>query len=734
MSTVQLFKLHPLSRALKLLSITPFLLISEMGYARVLNPGEILNIDGTTAADNYVLNGASTLNSNGGETRDILVNNSTLNLNGTRVDAIGANGVHVNAGTANITGGKITSDQVGLVVSRDAAGTQGSNATVSANAEITGVTTGATVNALSSLTLNQSTLKGTGPNAGGLRMFGGTAEANGSTIIGSRNGIDINVDNAINTASTLVLNQTTVQGLNGSAIAVDAGSTGTSQANIAVLNGSTLSAGNGILMNVLRGAEANLRVGSSTLVGDIVADGASTANVLLEDSATLTGRLQNVQNLGVNSNARWVMVGDGAVQNLAMNGGAIQFGNPGEFFKLNVGTLSGTGGTFFMHTDFKTGQVDTLTVAGAATGNHTVAIESSGSEPRGSGAIPVVHIGSGDATFTLAGGGVDLGAFSYDLVKLGSTDWYLNTLSRTISPGTQSVIALFNAAPTAWYGELSTLRSRMGEVRMDQGKAGGWIRAYGNKFNVDASSGVAYQQVQQGLSFGADAPLPMGDGQWLVGVLGGYSKSDLDLSRGTSGTIDSYYLGAYSTWLDEPSGYYFDGVLKFNRFQNESDVHLSDGKKTKGNYDSHGVGASLEFGRHIKLSDDYFVEPFTQLSGVIIQGKDYDLDNGLSAEGSRTRSLLAKAGATAGRNFKWDDKVVQPYIRAAWVHEFANNNEVKVNDNSFNNDLSGTRGELGAGVALSVSDKVSIHADFDYSNGNKIEQPWGANVGVRYLW
>ncbi|MNE83136.1 putative autotransporter precursor [compost metagenome] len=119
---------------------------------------------------------------------------------------------------------------------------------------------------------------------------------------------------------------------------------------------------------------------------------------------------------------------------------------------------------------------------------------------------------------------------------------------------------------------------------------------------------------------------------------------------------------------------------------------------------------------------------------MIIQGKDYDLDNGLSAEGDRTHSLLAKAGATAGRNFQWDDKIVQPYIRAAYVHEFANNNEVKVNDNTFNNDLSGSRGELGAGVAVSLSDKVSIHADFDYSNGNKIEQPWGANVGLRYFW
>jgi outer membrane autotransporter protein len=123
-----------------------------------------------------------------------------------------------------------------------------------------------------------------------------------------------------------------------------------------------------------------------------------------------------------------------------------------------------------------------------------------------------------------------------------------------------------------------------------------------------------------------------------------------------------------------------------------------------------------------------------QLSGVVIQGKDYDLDNGLSAEGSRTRSLLTEAGATAGRNFKWGDNTVQPYVRAAYVHEFANNNEVKVNGNQFNNDLSGSRGKLGSGVAMSLSDKVSVHADFEYSNGDKIEQPWGANVGMRYLW
>ncbi|WP_434698653.1 autotransporter outer membrane beta-barrel domain-containing protein [Pseudomonas sp. D1-1] len=741
MSTARSFKLHPLSRTLKLLSCAPLWLFSDVALAaRVLVPGEVLTIDNSTPADNYVLNGASTLNVNGAQTRDILVNESTLNLTGAAVQATDESGVHVVAGTASIAQSNISSsDRTGLALSSDTAATKGASVTVS-DSLISGAIAGASVNALTTLTVLRSTLSGSGTGTGssgdGLRIFNGSVTAVDSRISGSSEGILFAGDARLDVPGTLELNNTHVEGLNGSAILVDTLGVGPVQADIAVLNGSTLTASNGILMDVRRGAEGNLRVGNSNtkLVGDIRADDTSTANVTLEQGASLTGRLINVDALAVNSGATWAMVEDGVVDSLTLDGGNVQLGSPTEFYKLSVGNLSGTG-NFIMDVDFATGQVDTLEVTGTATGRHTILMGSSGQDPLAPGSIPVVHIADGDAQFSLLDGAVDLGTYSYDLVKHGDNDWYLDTTSRVFSPGTRSVLALFNTAPTVWYGELSTLRSRMGEVRMNPDKAGGWMRSYGNKFDVSASSGLAYQQVQQGVSFGADAPLPFGDGQWLVGLLGGYSQSDLDLSRGTSGTVNSYYLGAYTTWLDQQSGYYLDAVIKFNRFQNKSDVQLSDGKKAKGDYNNHGVGASLEVGRHIKLADDYFIEPFTQLSGVVIQGKDYDLNNDLAAEGSRTRSILGKAGATAGRTFRLaEGKTVQPYLRAAYVHEFAKNNEVEVNNNVFNNDLSGSRGELGVGVAMTLTDKVAIHADFDYSNGDKIDQPWGANIGVRYLW
>lgn len=734
MPVFEVFNMNRLSFALKMLSVAPLLVVSEYSLAKVID-GKALDIDSSTAVFNYELINDATLNAVGAKTADIVVRGSTLNLTGSEVNANGKAGVSLQGGTATITGSTISSDQTGLVVSYGVIDSRSSSADV-IGSSITGVAHGITVNGLSELNLMGSTVSGTGNSATGLRMFSGTVNASDSVITGNSTGILVSVDINVSGKNTLVLSDKThVEGLAGSAILVDTLGVGTVVADIIVRDQSTLKGSNGILMEVVKGAEGNLTVDNSDLVGNIVADDMSTANVTLQNQATLTGQLDNVQSLTVNSDARWIMDGNGTVENLSLNGGGVQFGKPGDFYSLSVANLSGTGGTFYMYNNFTTGQINTLTVTGTASGNHLVALESSGTEPVAPGSTAVVHIAAGDASFALAGGMVSLGAFDYDLIKQGENDWYLDTTSRVISPGTRSVMALFNAAPTVWYGELSTLRSRMGDVRMDQGQAGGWMRAYGNKFDVSASSGVAYQQNQQGLSFGADAPLPLGDGQWLVGVLGGYSKSDLALSGGTSGTVNSYYVGAYTTWMDQQSGYYFDGVLKFNRFQNESKVQLSDGTQTKGRYDNNGVGASLEFGRHITLADDYFVEPFTQLSGLVVGGKNYHLDNDLSAEGESTHSLLGKVGATAGRNFNLGEgKVMQPYIRAAYVHEFANNTKVEVNNNVFNNDLSGSRGELGAGIAVTLTDKVSVHADFDYSNGDKIEQPWGANVGVRYSW
>lgn len=718
--------LSPLARNLKLGILCSALLLSA--EVKALDVDQPLTIGPGDPVQNYRLLPGGQLTGEGASTLNISMGSSaTLSLNGTTVAGGSVTAINMGGGDAILTGSTVSTSSRGLVLGNSVSG-GGSTARVYGS-QISGGLLGALVSPESTLSLDNSTVSGTGPIGVGINAFEGAVSAVGSTITGTQNGVVFGDIAGTSDSALLDLSGTQVSGTVGSALVVEAGTS----AQINVNNGSTLVGGNGNMLEVANGATANMNVDNSQLTGDVVAEAGGTANLTLQNSASLTGRLENVNSLAVNSQAQWVMVEDSQVSSLALNGGSVKFGDPTAFYRLDVGELSGSG-NFVMDADFVTGEHDMLNVTGNATGNHTLLIGSSGADPVAESQMQVVHIGGGDAQFSLLNGPVDLGAFSYDLIQNGN-DWFLDTNSKVISPGTSSVLALFNTAPTVWYGELSTLRSRMGELRMDGGKAGGWMRTYGNKYDVSASSGVGYTQTQQGISFGADAPLPVGDGQWLVGVLGGYSKSDLDLDRGTSGEVDSYYVGAYTTWLDAESGYYVDAVLKLNRFENESKVQLSDGTRTKGDYKNSGVGASVEVGRHIKLDDGYFVEPYTQLSGVVIQGKDYDLDNGLSAEGDKTHSFLGKVGATVGRNFEMDNgSTVQPYIRAAYAHEFANNNKVQVNNNVFNNDLSGSRGELGAGVAIQLTDKLQAHVDLDYSNGNNIEQPWGANVGLRYSW
>ncbi|UZD99059.1 autotransporter outer membrane beta-barrel domain-containing protein [Pseudomonas mediterranea] len=763
-------------------SLVLSMLVSTSVQADLVENGEIRDIAPGTPSDRYSVITGSTLNVNGADILDVISNSSTINVrpgsttqqiwasNGSRVELEGATvtatgtggiaGVRLEASQATIGNSTVTNaNGIGLHLLQSLG--VGSSATVSGSV-IKGSDGGAFASALSTLDVRNSHIEGTGADSYGVRLFSADATFTNSTIIGGLNGLDLRGNRPLPREGNVLLDGTTVEGKTGAAIRVVPAGAASTEFNIDLTNGANLIAGNGNLLEAVDGVTVNMNVsnsggvvlkgnvdvsGNSTvnlgfdqgrMEGDFIVESGSTGTLGLANGSLFKGNLVNVSGVTINSGSEWEMAGDNTVGALALSGGTVAFGGASEFYQLNVGTLAGDG-TFKMDVDWATNQHDVLNVTGVANGNHALLVQGSGVDPVSAQALTLVKTAAGDATFGLVGDQVDVGTYSYKLVSAangsGGTDWYLDPETATVSPGTRTVMALFNTAPTVWLGELTSLRSRMGELRFNGGKSGAWGRTYGNKYNVDAASGTGYKQTQQGFSLGADAPLPVGDGQWLIGAMAGHSNSDLNLSRGSSGTVKSYYVGAYTTWLDADTGYYFDGVLKLNRFHNEAKVSMSDSSRAKGSYNTTGLGGSVEFGRHIKLDNNYFIEPYTQFSTVVIQGQDYGLNNGMQAEGDRTRSFLGKVGMTGGRNFTLDDgTVLQPYVRLAMAHEFAKNNEVQVNNNVFNNDLSGSRGELGAGIAAQLSERLQLHADFDYANGKNIEMPFGANVGLRYSW
>lgn len=750
MNTNALFKRSRLSAAIKILGIAPFSLAATHVSAVDLGAGQQLVIDAGSDFDRYTLKDGAKLISNGGSILSILSQNSTFEMNGGEVVAGSEHGVRLYGSQATIRDARISSASgIGMIVGEQDG--VGSHARVS-NSRIEGATYGVNLGRESTLQMTNTDVIG---GEFGILAIDGNLTAQGGSITGGTNGLYV-FRTADGTAPASVhLEGTRVVGETGAAIVVDSPGVGTTP--ITLVNGTTLEGGNGNMLEVINGGSADVLVNNSNLAGniqvgagsaldlnldfasmkgDIINDG-GTANVGLNNGAVLTGRLENVDKLSVNSDATWVLVdGQGELKELSMNGGNVKFGDSGAFHQLDVTHLNGTGGTFIMKADFSTLTGDFLNVTGTSSGAHQLLIASTGADPLSDDRLHVVHTADGGASFSLVGDRVDVGTYSYGLVSDNRDhDWYLDPNNKVISPSTNSVLALFNAAPSVLLGEMTTLRTRMGELRFNDGKSSGlWSRAYGNKYEVsNDKTGLGYNQSQRGFTLGADAPLQAGDGQWLIGAMAGHSASNLDLNRGSKAEIKSYYVGGYATWLDAESGFYFDGVLKLNRLHSDSDVAMSDGKKAKGNYTQNAVGASAEVGRHIKLDDGYFVEPYGQVAAVITQAQSYTLDNGLQAKGDRSSTVIGEVGVTAGRNFQLESgSVLQPYLKAAVAHEFDQSSKVFVNDNSFNNDLSGSRLKLGAGVAMSVSQNLKLHADLERSVGKTIKQPLGVNVGLRF--
>ncbi|WP_195164648.1 autotransporter outer membrane beta-barrel domain-containing protein [Mesorhizobium sp. NBSH29] len=724
-------------------------LISHAAYAGDLDGEDALVGPGEAPEYWRVENGSNLTIIHGGQSYNIIArNDSTISLNGANVvrapwqsgsALIGL----INGSTASIVASTIYNDAgPGLVVGNVPAspGEGESSYAYIEGSSITAMGRAASIASGSTMDVVGSHLVGwahPGSTGYGISLTNGFVNVRGgSDITGETSGIRLvrgGSDTVSDKGRTLLVDGSHVEGLTGAAIVVMSSEENPTDATIVVQNRSTLVGGNGRILEVGANASTSFTVDNSELVGDVVVEEGGHANVTLRNYASLKGRMTGVENLHLNAFGNWQMVESSAIKNIIMDRGQITLSDGSAGFNtLTVENLSGSG-TFKMNTDIANDQGDLLRVTGNAAGAHTLHVKNTGIDPTSVGDPHlVVETAGGDAIFGLLGGAVDLGVYKYLLNKSGD-NWYLQETSY-VTPGTATAIGLHGVAPTVWYGELATLRQRMGDVRNNRGDGGLWARTYGRGFQISAGAGQTYDQTQWGMSVGADRSFNLGDSDVLVGVMGGYSNSSVKLEGGSRGDVDSYYGGLYGTWLAS-NGLYVDSLFKLNRFEDAAHVRMSDGSGAEGNYGATGIGGQIEVGKHIALANEVYVEPFAQLAGVNVGSSNYWLDNGMHVQNGAMDSLIGRLGATIGINYEMaNGSKVQPYMRLAVAQEFAGGNDLLINSTAFSNDMKGTRGEIGVGFAAQVAEKVQIHGEFDYADGKNLKQNWGLNLGLRYAF
>ncbi|GKX58319.1 autotransporter outer membrane beta-barrel domain-containing protein [Leminorella grimontii] len=446
------------------------------------------------------------------------------------------------------------------------------------------------------------------------------------------------------------------------------------------------------------------------------------------------------------------------------NNGTVAFGSrdgsdAGKYSRLRIYNLTGSG-TFVMNTNINGGQGDFLNVTNSISGAFNVKVMDSGQELRsGVAGVNPHHLifanGSASDSFTLVNGSVDLGAYKYYLVQGEGTDsdnWYLSPQAADpnpnpdpgpgpgpdptpnpkpeISESGKNAIAMANVTPTIWDGELSTLRTRLGDLRDNHTAQDGAWGKYITSRNRISTDNVGYRQDMNGVMLGGDHAIALDNGRLLVGGMFSYTHSELD-ARTSDGKVDSYAIGLYTTWMHN-SGYYLDGVLKANHFRTENSARFNDGKTTAKD-NSNGIGFSLEAGKHIKV-DSYFIEPY--VLGSVFHGEKtgYRFSSGMKVKADSAESVKGEIGTTFGKSFLMEDgALIKPYVRLAVSHEFKKNNDVVINDTErFSNDMSGTVGKYGVGLTAQLDNQWSTYAEFNYAKGSHVETPYSGHLGIRY--
>ncbi|WP_423370243.1 autotransporter outer membrane beta-barrel domain-containing protein [Burkholderia sp. LMG 32019] len=715
------------------------------------------------------MDAATTIRTAGSNARGVFVSGtgSTLTANGTTIATSGAGSAAIvtsGGATALLSGAKITAAGAaadGLVAQNG--GRIGDTGSTIASA----AGNGATADSGSVLALTGTMLKGA--TAGVLTS---DTLANGAT-------------------SSVLVDGGSVTSATGPAFAARGGT-----ADIAVRNGTVVTAGNGTLLDLSNGSNTTFTASAVNLAGDIVSDASSTGNVLLANGTTLTGKIDPVA-LTVDPTSTWRMTGSSVLSSLN-NAGLVAFAAPtgsptltGSYKTLTTGSYVGNGGTIALNTFLGADASPTDRVivnGGTASGTTGLKIANTagtGAQTKGDG-IPVVVTTNGGTTtasaFQLAGP-VQAGAYEYRLYRGGQGDansWYLRSQLDPSDPGDpihpsgggdgggngngnggtlayRPGVAGYTLTPllNADYGfsTLGKLHERVGDIynvekQQPGNRDGVWGRIGGQSLDANAGRFAADERTFFA-QFGKDWTLdqaPNGGGSTHAGVtasIGVSNASFSDMARAdtanlstSTGSVEMHAQSVGGYWTKYLSdGTYFDSVGQVTHYGNR----YRDSYGNEASQNGFGIALSQEAGKPFAIGSlPVAVEPQAQLMYQYLKLNGFN-DNVSAVSGTTTNALRGRVGVRIFRpNLQSDSGggAATPYFTADVLHDFLSPGQTVVGGTPFATHLGRTWYELGVGVTAGFGKSGELYANAKIARniGGDYRRGIVGQVGYRYSW
>lgn len=499
----------------------------------------------------------------------------------------------------------------------------------------------------------------------------------------------------------------------------------------------TIDISNGTVLR-LTGQDTSVALNASLFNGDGTLVNAT-------DGVTLTGELNT--NLETDS---LTYLSDVTVNgNLTNTTGAVslQNGVAGDTLTVN-GDYTG-GGTLLFDSELNgdDSASDQLVLNGNTAGNTTVAINpiTGIGEPTSTG-IKVVDFAAdptqfqNNAQFSLAGSGyVNMGAYDYTLVE-DNNDWYLR--SQEVTPPsppdpdpaptpdpdpTPDPIPAYQPVLNAKVGGyLNNLRAANQAFVMERrDHAGGDgptlnLRVICGRYHYTAAGQLAQHEDTSTVQLSGD--LFRGrwgtDGEWMLGIVGGYSDNQGDSRSSMTGTRadnqnHGYAVGLTSSWFqhgNQKQGAWLDNWLQYAWFNND----VSEQDDGADHYHSSGIIASLEAGYQWLPGRGVVIEPQAQVIYQGVQQDDFTAANHARVSQSQGDDIQTRLGLHS----EWRTAVhVIPTLDLNYYHD-PHSTEIEEDGSTISDDAVKQRGEIKVGVTGNISQRVSLRGSVAWQKGS----------------
>lgn len=244
-----------------------------------------------------------------------------------------------------------------------------------------------------------------------------------------------------------------------------------------------------------------------------------------------------------------------------------------------------------------------------------------------------------------------------------------------------------------------------------------WLQAIGGYGKLDGEHGNSgLEQRTKGSVLGADWAL---NPQWRLGVLGGYSKTDLDAS-GVDGNVQSWHAGVYALRQSGPYSLRLGAAYSGHQGESKRTVAFTGfSDRPQGDYDANSQQAFAELGYAVG-SGRLSAEPFASLGYQRYHRDRYKEKGGAAALGvdSQTQDNFSSTfGLRLAHLSSLDNGMsLTPRMAAGWKHTYGEVNRSTrqafvVGGTAFNVDGSALDRDslvLEAGLDLGISARHTL--------------------------